>query len=170
VYINRQTAAAHHLIFKIIEGIVKTDTGRSLLWRHLHANSVREFTGILHWSADQHGGQAKGRFFLRTLIDYISHDSTGLGLHLKELAQKIPSRYDLHEPNRLISSLSEYDHLHRIFRLCHVHVFRNINDLKESVSENIKKKMKSLVCVEHPDFEGTLLDIERDGGKAGTGA
>jgi hypothetical protein len=62
VYLNRQTAAAHHFIFKKIEEIIKMDTGESLQWRHLHANSVYNFTGILHWSADQHGGQAKGSY------------------------------------------------------------------------------------------------------------
>lgn len=60
VYLNRQTASAHHFIFKKIEEIVQEDTGKSLQWRHLHANHIREFTGILHWAADQHGGQAKG--------------------------------------------------------------------------------------------------------------
>lgn len=60
VYLNRQTAAAHHFIFKKIEEIILHDTGKSLQWRHLHAQSVHEYVGILHWAADQHGGQAKG--------------------------------------------------------------------------------------------------------------
>jgi hypothetical protein len=32
-----------------------------LRWRHLHGEHLQDFTGILHWAADQHGGQAKGR-------------------------------------------------------------------------------------------------------------
>jgi hypothetical protein len=60
VYLNRQTAAAHHFIFKKIEEIVTQDTGKSLQWRHLHATTMYEYVGILHWAADQHGGQAKG--------------------------------------------------------------------------------------------------------------
>lgn len=93
--------------------------------------------------------------------------TTGLGLHLKELAQQLPGRYDLHEPNRLLSSLSEYEHLHRIFRLCHVHVSRNIKTA--NVSEGVKNKMRSLVCIQHDDFEGTLRQIENEGGKVGSG-
>ena len=79
----------------------------------------------------------------------------------------MPLRHDLHEPHRPLASLSEYEHLHRIFRLCHVHVARNIKDA--AVPESVKKKMRSLICVEHPDFQGCLRDIEREGGKAGTG-
>ena len=79
----------------------------------------------------------------------------------------MPLKHDLHEPHRPLASLSEYEHLHRIFRLCHVHVARNIKDA--AVPESVKKKMRSLICVEHPDFQGCLRDIEREGGKAGTG-
>jgi hypothetical protein len=60
VYLNSQTAATHHFVFQKIEQIVKEDTGETLCWRHLHADSPDEFLGILHWAADQHGGQAKG--------------------------------------------------------------------------------------------------------------
>jgi len=79
----------------------------------------------------------------------------------------MPPRHDLHEPNRLLSDLSEYEHLHRIFRLCHVHVARNIKET--DVPESVKHKMRSLVCVVHDDFDGVLRDIEREGGKAGAG-
>ena len=98
---------------------------------------------------------------------HLRRNDTGLGLHLKELAQQMPTRFDLHQPDRLLSSLSEYEHLHRIFRLCHVHIYRNIK--KCSVPESVKNKMRSLVCMEHPDFEGTLRDIEQEGRKAGSG-
>jgi hypothetical protein len=79
----------------------------------------------------------------------------------------MPSKYDLHEPGRLLSSLSEYDHLHRLFRLCHAHVSRNIKTTQ--VSEDVKNKMRSLVCMEHPDFDGALREIEQEGGKPGAG-
>ena len=92
----------------------------------------------------------------------------GLGLHLKALAAKLPPRNDLHEPHRKLTSLSEYEHLHRIFRLCHVHVHRNIK--QAAVPELVKKKMRSLICIEHDDFEGCLQDIAHDGGKVGTGS
>lgn len=29
--------------------------------------------------------------------------------------------------------------------------------------------MRSLICLEHPDFDGTLRRIESEGGKAGSG-
>jgi hypothetical protein len=64
VYLNRQTAVAHHLVFQQIEAIIKQDTGQSLKWRHLHATSADELIGILQWTGDQHGGQAKGKRFL----------------------------------------------------------------------------------------------------------
>ena len=89
----------------------------------------------------------------------------GLGLHLKALAEKLPSWHDLHEPNRTLTSLSEYEHLHQIFRLCSVHVLRNIK--QAAVPEPVKKKMRSLICIEHEDFEGCLQDIACEGGKVG---
>ncbi|KAK6991975.1 hypothetical protein R3P38DRAFT_3226954 [Favolaschia claudopus] len=103
VYLNRQTAAAHQLIFREIECVVGRDTGRSLQWRHLHATSATDVPQgmVLQWTCDQHGGQAKG-----------------IGLRLQDVAQAMPTKHDLHEPERLLSSLGPYDHLRRIFRLC----------------------------------------------------
>lgn len=37
------------------------------------------------------------------------------------------------------------------------------------VPEDVKNKMRSLVCVTHPDFNGTLQEIEVEGGKPGAG-
>jgi Zn-dependent M32 family carboxypeptidase len=48
-----------------------------------------------------------------------------------------------------------------------VHVHRNIK--RAAVPEPVKKKMRSLICIEHEDFEGCLQDITREGGKVGTG-
>lgn len=79
----------------------------------------------------------------------------------------MPGKYDLHQPHRLLSSLSEYEHLHRLFHLCHAHVSRNIKTCK--VPEAVKTKMRSHVCMQHPDFEGTLRQIEQKGGKEGAG-
>ncbi|KAJ7679787.1 hypothetical protein B0H17DRAFT_1139059 [Mycena rosella] len=86
VYITRHTAAAHQHIFEELERIVLTDTGSELRWRHLHATTQDETAAlILHWTADQHRGQAKG-----------------LGLHLVAVAQKLPAdRMDLYETDRL---------------------------------------------------------------------
>jgi hypothetical protein len=60
VYLNRQSALAHQKVFEAIDSIVLKDTGSPLQWRHIHATTLNEYVGILHWSADQHGGQAKG--------------------------------------------------------------------------------------------------------------
>lgn len=84
-----------------------------------------------------------------------------------KLAQAFPERYDLHEPDRLLSSLDPYEHLRRIFRLCNVHVARNIKLAK--VSNFVKVMMNSLVCVDHPNFDGTLDRIRNQGGKVGSG-
>ncbi|KAG6818704.1 hypothetical protein H0H93_002634 [Arthromyces matolae] len=149
IYLNRQTATAHQYIFKKIDQIVLHDTGSSLKWRHLHARSLDDdYTGILQLTADQHGGQAKG-----------------FGLYLVSIAQTLTGKHDLHEPHRLLSDLSPYDHLRRIFRLCAVHVMRNIKTTK--VSDVVKERMRSLICVEHPNWNTTLTEIIRDGGKAG---
>ncbi|KAJ7212425.1 hypothetical protein C8J57DRAFT_1097238, partial [Mycena rebaudengoi] len=152
VYITRQSAAAHQRVFEEIEAIVKEDTGKSLKWRHLHASSTDGSDGyrdlILSWTADQHRGQAKR-----------------LGLHLQKLASNMAIKADLHEPERNIQDLDPYDHLRRIFRICTVHDFRNIN--KCAVPEDVRWLMRGLVCIEHDDWDGTLLDIREKGGKPG---
>ncbi|KAJ6543739.1 hypothetical protein DFH09DRAFT_1390311 [Mycena vulgaris] len=152
VYINRQTAAAHQRVFEEIEAIVKEDTGKSLRWRHLHATSINGSEGydgfILSWTADQHRGQAKG-----------------LGLHLQKLASNMPVKAELHQAEHTIQELDPYDHLRRILRICVVHDFRNIN--KCPVAEDVRWLMRSLMCIEHDDWEGTLLKIRDKGGKAG---
>lgn len=95
--------------------------------------------------------------------------ATGLGLYLQELCRshELSSKHDLHEPSRLLHSLSPYEHLHRFYRLCRVHVYRNIK--VSTVSDQVKKLMRSLVCTEHNDWEGTLALIEELGGKVGKG-
>lgn len=84
-----------------------------------------------------------------------------------KLAQAFPQRYDLHETHRLLTGLDAYEHLRRVFRLCTVHVARNIKEAK--VSDSVKVLMRSLVCINHPNFDGTLSTIRNDGGKSGYG-
>ncbi|KAK7015447.1 hypothetical protein R3P38DRAFT_3321667 [Favolaschia claudopus] len=149
IYLNRQTAAAHHRIFQEIESIVRQDTGQRLKWRHLDATSVEQYDGmILHWAADQHRGQAKG-----------------LGLHLQALAQTKGRTRDLHEPGRLLADLSPYDHLSRIFRICVVHVYRRIKSA--AVPDEVKQLMRNLICITHPEWDYTIERIKDLGGKAG---
>ncbi|KAJ6453265.1 hypothetical protein DFH09DRAFT_964017 [Mycena vulgaris] len=147
IFLNRQTAAAHQIIFQKIHEIVFADTGENLKWRHLHSATIHGETGILHFVVDQHGGQAKG-----------------LGLYLKSVAQELVGKYDLHESHRLLTSLDEYDHLFRLIRLCTSHVFRNIK--KANVSEIVRNLMRSLVCMQHPDWDSTVRRIQIEGGPA----
>ncbi|KAK7022633.1 hypothetical protein R3P38DRAFT_3196030 [Favolaschia claudopus] len=151
IYLNRQTALAHKLILDAVNSLVTKDTGSGIRWRHLHATSSTETPceTVLLWTADQHGGQAKG-----------------LGLHLQAIAGNLGEKYDLHEPHRLLSDLGPYEHLHRVFRLCEVHGKRNIR--KCAVSDEVRNLMRSLMCVRHPTWDATLQSIRDLGGKAGT--
>ncbi|KAJ7488621.1 hypothetical protein B0H11DRAFT_2406715 [Mycena galericulata] len=131
IFLNRQTTVAHQKIFEAIDQIVFEDTGTYIQWRHIHGAQVDDYDGkILQWGADQHGGQAKG-----------------LGLYLQALAQKFPDKMDLHEPGRLLASLTPYEHLHRLFRLCVAHIYRNIQKCK--VDYPVKQLMRSLVYWVH---------------------
>ncbi|KAJ7840702.1 hypothetical protein B0H14DRAFT_3457907 [Mycena olivaceomarginata] len=97
---------------------------------------------------DQHRGQAKG-----------------LGLHLVERAAELPiDRMDMHEPQRSLRSLGPYDHLRRIYRVCKVHNYRNIQQC--AVPEHVRHLMRSLACIRHHDWQGTIDKILHDGGKA----
>ncbi|KAJ6462953.1 hypothetical protein C8R45DRAFT_940611 [Mycena sanguinolenta] len=147
IYLNRQTAAAHQHIFHEIQKLVHLDTGFSLQWRHLHATSLDDWEGlILHWAVDQHRGQAKG-----------------LGLHLWDLAQTLDGAMDLHDVTRTLSSLTPYEHLCRILRLCVVHFHRRIKSC--NVSEEVRQLMRSLICITHTDWDGTIAKIKQLGGK-----
>ncbi|KAJ7747876.1 hypothetical protein B0H14DRAFT_2541606 [Mycena olivaceomarginata] len=150
VYVNRQTATAHQIIFNEVASIVEKDTGCTIQWRHLHAESATETPSgmILQWTGDQHGGQAKG-----------------IGLHLQQLAQAMPAKYDLHESERLLAGLDPYDHLRRVFRLCTVHAKRNIKSC--AVDEPVRHLMRSLICMRHPSWDETIVEIQIQGGKAG---
>ncbi|KAK7038761.1 hypothetical protein VNI00_010646 [Paramarasmius palmivorus] len=150
IYINRQTAITHFRIFQTIEKIVHGDTGQPIKWRHLYAisNDEQDQQGLLlSWTGDQDGAQAKG-----------------LGMHLQAIAQTRPG-YDLYEPHRKLSELGPYDHLHRLYRVCTVHFARNIR--KCSVTPEVRRAMSSLACIEHTQWDETLLLIRTKGGRAG---
>ncbi|KAJ7913928.1 hypothetical protein B0H13DRAFT_1612047 [Mycena leptocephala] len=150
VYLTCHTAAAHQRIFHEINQIVLHDTGQPLYWRHIHGRSPNDFRVglILHWGADQHRGQAKG-----------------LGLHLADRAAELPlNTMDMHEPNRPLHALTPYDHLGRVYRVCRVHNYRNIQQC--AVPAHVRRLMRSLACIRHPDWQGTINQILRDGGKA----
>lgn len=83
------------------------------------------------------------------------------------MAALVPSMAELHEPQRLLQDLDEYDHLRRILRLCRVHFLRNIQQC--GVSNDVRKKMQSLLCMEHSHWDATIKEIEDEGGKAAKG-
>ncbi|KAJ7059864.1 hypothetical protein C8F01DRAFT_1253960 [Mycena amicta] len=139
VYVNQQSAQAHFLVFKTIHEIVLQDTGDVLEWQHIHgSDDEKSWEGrILSVTVDQHRGQA-----------------LGLGLYLQWLAQQMPQTMDLHEPWRTIQSLDPYEHLRHCMRLCTLHLYRNIKTSK--VTDEVRWKMRSLICVEHDDWDGTV--------------
>ncbi|KAK0499230.1 hypothetical protein EDD18DRAFT_1103649 [Armillaria luteobubalina] len=129
---------------------VRQDTGKDIQYRHLHSPSLKEHQGILHWAADQHCGQAKG-----------------LGLHLQDIAREMGKEWmDLHEPGLSLYSLGVYEHLHRILRICEAHITRGIASCAVP-DYRVKEKMHSLLCVQHPDWDGAIAYIEQEGGALG---
>ena len=122
------------------------------------------------FTVDEHGGQAKGtvKQFLSVIVMKYSTLS-GIGLHLRRLAQDPDLRQcrDLHEPDRCLGSLSEYEHIHRLLRLCNVHVHRKIKIAL--VPEDVKVQMHNLMCISHPGWDDALADICTQGGQEGTG-
>jgi hypothetical protein len=94
--------------------------------------------------------------------------ASGLGLHLVDRAAELPiEQMDMHEPWRSLHSLGPYDHLRRLYRVCKVHNYRNIRIC--AVTEPVRQLMRSLACIRHPDWDGTIAQILASGGKAGTG-
>ncbi|KIY48068.1 hypothetical protein FISHEDRAFT_43953 [Fistulina hepatica ATCC 64428] len=150
VFLNRQTAFAHQMVFQTIHEIVQKDTGQAPPWRHLYATNLSDFQNvILQLVADMHLGQAKG-----------------FGLYLQWATQFLPpGQRDLHDPSRTLTSLSPYEHLHRMFRICIAHFFRTIKECR--VPELVKSKMRGLACLTHPRWDVTLQEICQYGGKAG---
>ncbi|KAJ3713589.1 hypothetical protein C8R42DRAFT_684404 [Lentinula raphanica] len=150
VFLTRQTADAHRRILVEINKLVHLDTGRSLRWRHIHGESLDDHSDglILNWVVDQHGGQAKG-----------------IGMFLEEISRSLPLKADFHQPLRSIQSLGPYDHLQRFLTLCTTHFARNIRQCQ--VPESVRNLMRSLVSVQHNEWEETVQAIQEHGGIAG---
>ncbi|SJL06250.1 uncharacterized protein ARMOST_09586 [Armillaria ostoyae] len=148
--LNSQSAVAHKYLFHKLRQLVHADTGQYIQYRHLHSPDLIHHQGIHHWGIDQDRGQAKG-----------------LSLHLQDIVRHelSPSTPDLHDSTKTLAQLTAYDHLHRLVRLCYVHVERNIK--KAKVPESVKQDMQSLMCIQHPDWDGTLARIAQEGGTAG---
>ncbi|KAK0217201.1 hypothetical protein IW262DRAFT_1276467 [Armillaria fumosa] len=147
-FLNSECARAHQILFRAIRSIVRQDMGKNIEYWHLHSPSLEEHRGILHWAADQHRRQAKGKKY-RSWSQINSYPHT-----------------DLHEPGRSLYSLGVYEHLHRILRICEAHITQGIASCAV-LNYMVKEKMHSLLCVRHPDWDGAIAYIEREGGAAG---
>jgi hypothetical protein len=117
------------------------------------------------WETNTEGKQRVGLLY-RSVGDTEAIFYPGLGLYLQSVAAKLPRRKDLYE-DRYIQDLGPYDHLHRLFRVCVIHFFRLIKTCP--VPENVRTLMRSLVCMEHGDWDGTIKSICDLGGKPAQG-
>jgi hypothetical protein len=79
----------------------------------------------------------------------------------------MPLKRDLYDNERFIQDLTPYEHLHRMFRACNVHYYRLVKLC--AVPESVRWLMRSLVCMEHPDWQGTVDKICELGGKPADG-
>ncbi|KAF9026651.1 hypothetical protein BDZ89DRAFT_1039926 [Hymenopellis radicata] len=144
VYLNRETAEAHRRLFNELDKIVQLDTGFPIPWRHIYADSIEERDGfVLLLTLDQHG----------------------IGMYFQDVCRLL-ERFDLHEPERRLSELSPYEHLHRLVCICTVHFNRNISEAK-GLSHEVKTLMRSLSCLDHVDWDGTIQAIKDKGGRKG---
>ncbi|KAG7093238.1 hypothetical protein E1B28_006924 [Marasmius oreades] len=151
IYLTRKNARAHCIALAAIDEILEKDIGRSLQFRHIHGTHVNDY--------------GKGQFILNWVVDQDRGQALGIGLRLQEISQQHPGKYDLHEPAKRLIDLGPYDHLARFLSLCTVHWGRNIRAAR--VSEEVRNLMRSLVCINHSDWDGTLQAIRNLGGKAG---
>ncbi|KAL0571531.1 hypothetical protein V5O48_010432 [Marasmius crinis-equi] len=151
IYLTRRNAEAHCLALRMIDEILQEDIGRGMHFRHIHGEHVNNCGEglILNWVVDQDRAQA-----------------LGLGLRLQEISRQFPGKRDLHEPQKLLIDLSPYDHLLRFLTLCIVHFLRNIRSAR--VSEEVRNLMRSLHCIEHPNWDETIAAIRTLGEKAGS--
>ncbi|KAJ3756434.1 hypothetical protein EV360DRAFT_84964 [Lentinula raphanica] len=82
---------------------------------------------------------------LNWVVDQHRGQAKGLGLYLQEVSRSLPKKQDFHEPNRSIQDLSP----------------------KCSVTDLVRNVMRSLICIQHSNWDGALHDIRASGGKAG---
>ncbi|KIJ53274.1 hypothetical protein M422DRAFT_242411 [Sphaerobolus stellatus SS14] len=140
-FITSQSALAHQILFRRIFAIASEDTGRPVQFRHIHG------TGFEIFMADGHKGQA-----------------LGLGHYCVEICQDIDAACPI-EPDRLLRSLTPYEHLLRFYRYCLAHYSRNASKLRSHVSTEVYQAIMSIPSAEAvPNFE-ELLNIIRRGGK-----
>ncbi|KAH7917286.1 hypothetical protein BV22DRAFT_1108596 [Leucogyrophana mollusca] len=110
-FTTSQSADAHFILFRRIFEIAAGDTGRPVMFHHMHGDGIQTVV------ADSHKGQGLG---LGMFCVYLCQNSIKV------------CRYD---PTCLLRELDPYDHLRRFFRLCVVHFKRNILALGHSITK-----------------------------------
>ncbi|KAF8508096.1 hypothetical protein BU17DRAFT_100034 [Hysterangium stoloniferum] len=90
----------------------------------------------------------------------------GLGLYCEEICRGMTG-YCAIEHTKALHTLSPYEHLAHLYRLCFTHFTCKIGNLKGHITLPIRAAMMSLYSAEPlPDFEGTLQLIRSGGKKA----
>ncbi|KAJ3816363.1 hypothetical protein F5880DRAFT_1512730, partial [Lentinula raphanica] len=82
---------------------------------------------------------------LNWVVDQHRGQAKGLGLFVQQLAQSVPLKQDFHQLLRSVQELNP----------------------KCAVSQEVRNLMRSLDCVQHDNWEETLSEIRRLGGRAG---
>ncbi|EJD35077.1 hypothetical protein AURDEDRAFT_175844 [Auricularia subglabra TFB-10046 SS5] len=150
VFWDSQSAAALCHALELVWAVIKEDTGRVPLVRHLSTEEERLSLVLLELILlDDHKGQA-----------------LGVGLFLVKLAAALGERVDLFEPLRRLSDLGAYDHLRRIIWLCCTHYIRHVRPFHGKECEDVYRAMLSLASADPlPDFEALVRLIKQKGSK-----
>lgn len=91
---------------------------------------------------------------------------SGLGLYFQFICRNNTSRCPS-IPSKRWCDLTPYEHLKHIFRLCYVHFWRNVKELKPVVPRDVLSAMYSLASSQqHADIERALNAIRNGGEKA----
>ncbi|KAF9503973.1 hypothetical protein BS47DRAFT_1444915 [Hydnum rufescens UP504] len=154
VMVLHETAEIHRQFLNIIDEIVLKDTNSHLRFKHIHFDDGIADSRYVNKEiivADAHRGQALGVGL------YLQNVTSALYVSIKATCHDIGAAavHDLNWESRL--ALSPYGHLKSIYRLCRVHGFQNINELK--LPPDVTSAMKSLWCLKHPNWDAALAII-----------
>ncbi|KZV90387.1 hypothetical protein EXIGLDRAFT_837854, partial [Exidia glandulosa HHB12029] len=127
VFCDSKSAEAQCYILLEIDDVVHEDTGAYLKWRHIDSNSLGEFVGRYGLSLDLDiaGAKAYGLYFIAVCL------------------RRCPEKFDLHEPLRLLISLSWFEHLWRAVHACEWHTVVRI--MKSAATEPEKAIMRGMI-------------------------
>ncbi|KAF9059072.1 hypothetical protein BDP27DRAFT_1371886 [Rhodocollybia butyracea] len=134
---------------------VKAENSMRLVKDARHKQSDISFKHVAGWLEFELGG-------------YDRVNQCSIGDFLQAISPQ--DKFDLYEPLKRLSSLSPYEHLERLFRLCFAHYARNIQKCR--VSDIVKTAMFSIAGTTHKDgtpeaWMQTLSVIQSEGGTVG---